>query len=89
MPKPSSDETLEQRRRMRNNETATTNRSNQGEGYFGTQRLSLPELAARHTSDLELDVLDEFLSQTDIELSPVHAPRLHRQRLQYSNVHLS
>ncbi|KAE8901247.1 hypothetical protein PF010_g1325 [Phytophthora fragariae] len=63
---------LEQRRRMRTNGAAAAARSNQVE-EFASRRLSLPDLNAADTSDLELDVLDEFLAQADIELSPVSA----------------
>ncbi|KAJ8578723.1 hypothetical protein ON010_g474 [Phytophthora cinnamomi] len=64
---------LEQRRRMRTNEAvADATRLNQDDA-FTSHRLSLPDLSAADTSDLEFDVLDEFLAQADIELSPVNA----------------
>jgi hypothetical protein len=49
---------------------AESNGSNQDEDR-SSQRLSLPDLSNAGASDLELDVLDEFLAQADIELSPV------------------
>ncbi|EGZ22608.1 hypothetical protein PHYSODRAFT_448392, partial [Phytophthora sojae] len=53
---------LEQRRRMRTNEAvAAATRSDRSE-EFASHRLSLPDLNATDTSDLELDVLDEFLA---------------------------
>ncbi|GMF18885.1 unnamed protein product [Phytophthora fragariaefolia] len=61
---------LEQRRRMRINEvTATDSRMNLDEDFTS---LRLPDLNLAVASDLELDVLNEFLAQADIELSPVN-----------------
>ncbi|RLN74033.1 hypothetical protein BBJ28_00000368 [Nothophytophthora sp. Chile5] len=71
---------LEQRRRMRNSESSQeaskATRANPEE-TARSQRYSMPDLSQSQAEDLELGegemkFLDEFLSQTDIELSPVH-----------------
>ncbi|KAG7390646.1 hypothetical protein PHYPSEUDO_007108 [Phytophthora pseudosyringae] len=64
---------LEQRRRLRDSEAASSGSRSNPDEELRSQRLSLPNLSSMGTSDLELDVLDEFLSQADIELSPVNA----------------
>ncbi|OWZ10911.1 hypothetical protein PHMEG_00016152 [Phytophthora megakarya] len=63
---------LEQRRRMRNNAVVSTANWLNEDKHLSFQSLSLANLSSTGISELELNVLDDFLSQTDIELSPAN-----------------